>query len=307
MTFAHPSYVLLAIVAAAGFIVLTVLAQRRAQATALDYSQLAFLEHAAGKAPPWIALFTALWALAIVCGGVALAKPGIMATIAVHDAAVVLCIDTSGSMSSTDISPTRSAASREAARTFIDGVPGGTRIGIVAFSSAAFPLGPLTDDRDAARDALGRLPEPNGGTAIGDALTTAARLLPAGGRRAIVLVTDGVNNIGSDPTEVAAALGAQGITIFTIGIGTNGSGMLIPGTDQDAELDEQALASIAQSGNGTYARVGDAGALSARLGTLARTSVRERRRIDLTVPCALAAGVLVLGAALGALALGRFP
>jgi len=150
------------------------------------------------------------------------------------------------------------------------------------------------------------LPEPNGGTAIGDALAAAAHLLPPGGRRAIVLVTDGVNNTGSDPLAVAAQIGAQGLSIFTIGIGTN-SGQLIPGTDQDAEIDEDALRSIAASGNGTYARVSDAGALQARLGALARSTIDERRRVDLTVPSAIAAGVLAFGAAVGALALGRFP
>ena len=86
-----------------------------------------------------------------------------------------------------------------------------------------------------------------------------------------------------------------------------GSGLLIPGTNEDAELDEQALTAIAQAGNGTYARAGDAGALRDRLGALARTSIRERRRVDLTLPAALAAAALVLGAAFGALALGRFP
>ena len=129
--------------------------------------------------------------LAILLGGIALAKPALVAVVPVHDAAVVLCIDTSGSMASTDISPTRSEASKAAARTFIAGVPAGTRIGIVAFSSAAAPLGPLTDDRDDARAALERLPDPNGGTAIGDALIVASHLLPPAGRRAIVLVTDG--------------------------------------------------------------------------------------------------------------------
>jgi hypothetical protein len=40
---------------------------------------------------------------------------------------------------------------------------------------------------------------------------------------------------------------------------------------------------------------------------LARTTIAERRRVDLSVPCGIAAGVLAFGAAAGALALGRFP
>jgi Ca-activated chloride channel homolog len=307
MSLGAPVYLIAAIVLAAAFVAFAAASGRRSRGAALAYSDLAFLERAIGRAFPWTAVFAGLWAIAIVLGGAALARPAVVATVPVHDAAVVLCIDTSGSMAATDITPTRSAASRAAAQTFIAGVPDGTRLGIVAFSSAAFPLGPLADDRDTTREELAQLPEPNGGTAIGDALVAAARMLPPSGRRAIVLVTDGVNNAGTDPLGAAAAIGAQGISIFTIGIGTNGSGLLIPGTTDSAELDEDALTAIARSGNGTYARVGDAGALSAKLGALARTSIRERRRVDLTVPLTIAAGVLVLGAALGGLALGRFP
>jgi Ca-activated chloride channel family protein len=307
MTFAHPLSLALGVMLAAAFVAFAVASTRRSRRAALAYSDLAFLESAVGRGAPWSAIFAGIWALAIVAAGVAFAKPALTATLPVHDAAVVLCIDTSGSMSATDISPTRSAASRAAAQTFINGVPDGTRIGIVAFSSGAIPLGPLSDDRDTAREALGRLPEPNGGTAIGDALVIASRMLPAAGRRAIVLVTDGVNNAGADPLEVATALGAQGISLFTIGIGTNGSGLQIPGTNEDAAIDEDALQQIARSGNGTYAKVGDAGALSDRLGALARTSILEKRRVDLTVPFTVAAGALAFGAVLGALALGRFP
>lgn len=306
MTFAHPLYLVLGVVLAVAFVAAARLSARRSRGAALAYSDLAFLERAIGRAPPWAAMLAGAWALALLCAGAALARPSIVARLAVHDAAIVLCIDTSGSMASTDVAPTRSQASRDAALTFINGVPDGTRIGLVAFSANAVPLGPLTDDRDAARDALARLPEPNGGTAIGDALLAAAQLLPRSGRRAIVLVTDGVNNAGSDPLEDAEQIGAAGVTIFTIGIGTN-SGQLIPGTDEDAELDEDALRSIAASGNGTYARVGDAGALQARLGSLARSTVSERRRVDLSLSCAVAAGVLAFGAAAGSLALGRFP
>lgn len=307
MTFAHPLYLALGVVAAAAFVALAALSAGRSRKAALAYSDLAFLEGAIGRAPPWTAIFTGVWALALVCAGAALTRPGIVATVPVHDSSIVLCIDTSGSMASTDVVPTRSQASRDAALTFINGVPDGTRIGVVAFSTNAVPLGALTEDRDAAREQVSRIPEPNGGTAIGDALAAAAHLLPPGGRRAIVLVTDGVNNAGSDPLAVAAEIGAQGVSIFTVGIGTNGSGLVIPGTNEDAELDEDALRAMAQSGNGTYARVADAGALRDRLAALARASVNERRRVDLTDQCAVAAGVLAFGAVLGALALGRFP
>jgi hypothetical protein len=67
------------------------------------------------------------------------------------------------------------------------------------------------------------------------------------------------------------------------------------------------LRQIAAAGHGSYARVADAAALRERLGALAQTSVRERRHVDLTLPVALGSGILAFGAALVALALGRFP
>jgi Ca-activated chloride channel family protein len=306
MTLAHPLAAFAGLAVAVAFVIFALFAQRRSRGAALAYSQLAFLESAAGRAP-WSALFTATWALTIAVLGVAAARPSVVAAIPVHDASIVLCIDTSGSMASADVAPSRADAARQAAATFIDGVPAGTRIGIVAFSTFAIPLGALTGDRATAQDDLARTPPPNGGTAIGDALAAAAELLPPAGRRAIVLVTDGVNNHGRDPLEAARTIGASGIAIFTIGIGTNGSGELIPGTGESAELDEDALREIASAGNGTYARVADADALRTRLAALAQTTVRERRHVDLALPLALGGGALGVLATIIALALGRFP
>ncbi len=113
--------------------------------------------------------------------------------------------------------------------------------------------------------ALDTVPPANGATAIGDALALAGQMLPASGHRAIVLVTDGVNNNGVDPLEVAQQLGARGIAIYTVGIGTNGSGLAIPGTTEEASIDEDALREIATAGNGTYTRTVDAAAIAANV------------------------------------------
>jgi Ca-activated chloride channel family protein len=210
-------------------------------------------------------------------------------------------------MASTDVAPSRIVAARVAAGAFIDGLPAGTRFAIVAFSSAAVPLGPLVGDREVARDQLDRLPLPNGATAIGTALDAAAHLLPPAGRRAIVLVTDGVNNRGLDPLDVALGLGARGVALFTVGIGTNGSGAIVPGTSEAAGLDEDALRAIANAGGGTYARAADAAELRSRLDRLAATAVLERRRVDMSFPFAIGAGLIAFVTALAGVAIGRFP
>ncbi|BDE06560.1 hypothetical protein WPS_18360 [Vulcanimicrobium alpinum] len=307
MTVTHPWWLLAGLVLAAAFLALAHAASRRADAAALAYSNLAFFEAAtARRIDPALAL-----AVATACGiallGAALAGIRIVATLPSGAGAVVLCVDTSGSMRSTDVAPSRSDAAAAAVRAFVDAVPDGTRIGIVAFSSAAGVVQPLTDDKDVARDAIGRIPPPNGGTAIGDALSAAARLLPPAGRRAIVLITDGVNNLGSDPSQAAPQIGAGGIEIDTIGIGTNDSGQLVPGTDQTASIDEDALRQIAEAAHGAYARANDAGTLRGRLAALAHSTTAEKKRIDASLPLALAGGlVAIAGLGAGMLA-GRFP
>jgi Ca-activated chloride channel family protein len=307
MSFVHPLWLVLGLVLGAAFWWAARVASRRAASSALAYSSLAFFESAAKHRIDPALLLTAAGVVGIVALGAALAGPRFIATVPVRGGAVVLCVDTSGSMRATDVAPTRSDAAAAAVHAFVDAVPDGTRLGIVAFASGAGVVQPLTDDKDAVRDAIAHILPPNGGTAIGDALATAARLLPASGRRAIVLITDGVNNLGSDPLQAAPQIGQSGIEIDTVGIGTNDSGQLVPGTDQAASIDEEALRQIASSARGAYARANDAGTLRRRLAALAASTTMEKKRIDASMPLAVGGGLVVLLALGGGLLTGRFP
>ncbi len=306
MTIAHPLALVVGLVVAVAFLLLGRRALRAADASALAYSELAFFERAARQRIDPAHVLTAMTALGIVVLASAFAGVRVVTSVPVGGA-VVLCVDTSGSMRSTDVTPSRSAAAAAAARDFIDGAADGTRIGIVAFSSAAGVVVPLSSDRDAVRQAVGQIPPPNGGTAIGDALVAAARMMPPSGHRAIVLVTDGVNNLGVDPLTAARQIGASGIEIDTVGIGTNDSGQFVPGTAEPATIDEEELRAVAGSAGGAYARTNDSGSLRARLAALSKSTTTERRRIDASLPLAVAGGVLVMLALGGALVAGRFP
>ncbi|HEY6236969.1 MAG TPA: VWA domain-containing protein [Candidatus Elarobacter sp.] len=307
MTLSHPFWLVLGVLLAAAFLWAARVASRRAGASALAYSNLAFFEAAAKQRVDPALVLAVAGALGIAAFGAALAGPRFVANVPVRGGAVVLCVDTSGSMRATDVAPTRSDAAAAAVRAFVDAVPDGTRLAIVAFASGAGVVQPLTDDKDAVRDAIAHIPPPNGGTAIGDALATAARLLPQSGRRAIVLITDGVNNLGADPLQVAPQIGQNGIEIDTVGIGTNDSGQLVPGTDQAASIDEDALRQIASAGRGAYARANDAGTLTSRLAALANSTTTEKKRIDASMPLAVAGGFVVLLALGGGMLAGRFP
>ncbi len=307
MSFAHPVWLVVGTLAALAFLALAAAASRRGAAAALAYSNLDFFERATRQRVDPALVLALACAAGIAALGAALAGPRFVTSMAVRGGAVVLCVDTSGSMRSTDVVPSRADAAATAVRAFVDGVPDGTRLGIVAFAGGAGVVQPLADDKDVLREAIGRIPPPNGGTAIGDALAAAARLLPPSGRRAIVLITDGVNNAGADPLAVARDVGASGIEIDTVGIGTNGSGQLIPGTAEEATIDEDALRTIAASAHGAYARADDARSLQSRLAALANSTTRERKRIDASFPLALAGGLVLVLALTGGMLAGRFP
>jgi Ca-activated chloride channel family protein len=306
MTVAHPLHLVVALALAAGVLAVVVWILRSRRRATHAYSNLAFL-HAVAAPPKWIERSLAgVGAAGVLALATAFAGPRLDLPMPVRDGSVVLCIDTSGSMASNDIAPTRYAAAQAAARAFIASTPPGTRIGIVAFSGSAAQIAPLETDRALLVGSLDQLPPPNDATAIGDALALAIRMLPPKGHRVIVLITDGVNNRGVDPLAQAQVLGARGIRLFTIGIGTQ-TGGVIPGTGEAATIDEDALRSYAQAAGGAYARAGSAGALRDALSRLGQVTAFERRNVDASFGFAVFGGLAILGAALTAFALGRLP
>ena len=253
MTFDRPVDLVAALAAVVVFAIVYDRLARRRTARDLAYSNVAFFL-AATRPRAWIPrALQALWLLALLCVALAIGGPHLTLPVPARDGSVFICIDTSGSMASTDVEPTRAAAAKAAARAFIAETPPGTKIGIIAFAGAAGIVQPLSADHQTVETALDDIPLPNGATAIGDALQLAAQNLPERGHRVVILITDGVNNAGTDPTEVARWLGAHHVPVYTVGIGTPAGGM-IPGTNQEATIDEDALRAYAQSSGGAYAR-----------------------------------------------------
>lgn len=186
---------------------------------------------------------------------------------------MMLVLDVSTSMQARDVKPDRIGAARVILRDFVLGRPH-DRMGLVAF--AGFPLlrCPLVADREM----LARLVDSTDnrgfedGTAIGDALLSAAnRLKDRKARsRVIVLLTDGASNMGSvDPVTASRALAAKGIRVYTIGVGKEGDftgtftlpdGRQVQGTLQ-SDLDEKSLSEIARITGGRFWRALDREAL----------------------------------------------
>jgi Ca-activated chloride channel family protein len=144
--------------------------QRRRSRYAVRFTNLELLANLAPRRPGWRRhLPPALYLAAI--GGLlfALARPTMVVNVPRDDATVILGIDISGSMTAVDVSPTRLDAAKSAATAFLDQLPAGVRVGLVAFSSQPRTLVEPTADRQTVRTAIDGLVA-KGGTAMGDAL-----------------------------------------------------------------------------------------------------------------------------------------
>ncbi len=257
----------------------------------------------------------ALLAAAATALAVALAKPERTVAVPVEKASVVLVTDESGSMSATDVDPSRLAAARSAADTFLDRVPKGLLVGFVGFSSQTNSVVEPTTAHGRVRDALDGL-SADGGTATGDALTAALDRLEArrgkDGKRApaaVILLSDGKRTEGSDPLIAAQRAKQLGIPIATVALGTAEGTVEGPfGRQLAVPPDPDTLREISRITGGTFTETGDAGHLDdvyEKLGSKIGT-----KRVKREVTSAFAAGGLVLllaGLGTGLRRRGRLP
>jgi Ca-activated chloride channel homolog len=304
MSFDRPWLLLLGAIIAIALTWLYRRAEGRIGTQALQYSSVAFLTQALNPRPWLMRVLGAAWVVALCAVVVGLAGPHLKLPLPVANGNVFICIDTSGSMASTDVEPTRAAAAAEAARAFIQQSPAGVKIGLITFSGNAELIAPLSAKREETLAAVDQIPAPNGATAIGDALRLAASELPPTGHNVVILITDGVNNTGTDPQEMAQYLGGHHVPVYTIGIGTP-NGDVIGG--ETSTIDESALQSYAQVSGGAYARAENATELRDALARLGRETTIERRPVAAGLGFVFAGAVLLVVTMLSGLYVGRFP
>ena len=113
----------------------------------------------------------ALLTLGLAVLAVGAARPQATVPVASSSATIMLALDVSGSMCSTDVKPNRITAAEQAASAFIKSRTGGPRIGLVAFAGTAVVLVPPTADTKQLLSALGGLTT-SFGTAIGEGIVT---------------------------------------------------------------------------------------------------------------------------------------
>lgn len=151
---------------------------------------------------------------------------------------IVLVTDISQSMLTPDLHPNRLEYSKLLSKQLMSLLLG-NRIGLVGFAGFAFPVIPLTTDINAAMLFLDELSTDMidvQGTNLEDAIKQAIALFEKNvmTHKAIIIMTDGEDNEFA-PDKQARIARENGITIFTIGIGTD-SGGKIPIKDEKGNI-----------------------------------------------------------------------
>lgn len=181
---------------------------------------------------------------------------------------IILALDISGSMLARDFKPDRLEASKNVATEFISGRPY-DRMGLVVFSGESFTQCPLTTDHAVLINLLREIQSGmiQDGTAIGMGLATAVNRIKDSEAKSkvIILLTDGVNNMGEIAPATAAGIARSfGIRVYTIGMGTRGMAPYpvrtpfgIQYQNMRVEIDEPVLQQIAAETGGKYFRATD--------------------------------------------------
>lgn len=226
---------------------------------------------------------------------------------------IILAIDISASMLAKDFKPNRMEAAKEVAKEFVDARPN-DRIGIVIFSGESFTQCPLTTDHAIIKNLMSEIKTGMvaDGTAIGMGLSTAvSRIKDSKAKsKVIILLTDGVNNMGAVAPQTAAEIAkAFGVRVYTVGVGTLGKALapvaMYPNGQYvydyvPVDLDEKMLGNIAENTGGKYFRATGNDKLMAiykEIDKMEKTIIEERkhtRRTEEFFPFVLAAGILLL-------------
>jgi Ca-activated chloride channel family protein len=245
-------------------VVLYVVMQVRRSRFAVRFTNLPLLEKVAPTRPGWrrhlpASLFVVMLALLVV----GFAQPAAAVQVPRERATVIIAVDVSPSMGADDVSPDRLAAARTAAHDFVDLLPEQFNVGLVAFAGTAQVVVAPVTDRDALRSGIDRLTigtvaQP--GTAIGDAIaaslqairtvdaTAAAEPPPA---RAVVL-SDGANTQGTDPSIAASEAAAAEVPVDTISVGTEEGAIDQNGRQMAVPVDGATLQEVAERTGGSY-------------------------------------------------------
>jgi len=252
---------------------------KRGAAPALVFSTtslVAFLAEGRKARPGRLLVALRLLSLALLI--LAFARPQLGNTTTEIEASgidILLAVDVSGSMEALDFTLQGQPANRldvvkSVIQQFVE-QRHNDRIGLLAFSGRPYMVSPLTLDHDWLLQRLAALSigmVEDEGTAIGSAIGVGVNRLQdrEAKSRILILLTDGMNNVGAVPPLVAAeAAQALKIKVYTIGAGTKGEAPM-PVVDAfgrkrlmraKVDIDDETLGKVAEMTGARYFRATD--------------------------------------------------
>lgn len=293
---------------------------------ALRLTTIDLLDKIAPDKPGWRRHLPAVGLiLAVIVATISFAKPVIAGETVASAKLVILAIDTSISMKATDVSPSRVEAAREAAAVFLDSVPEGVAVGVVAFDGSARQLIAPTTRLDAVMRIIDGSIRPQGlgeGTAIGEAVFLGIEAIESakapdgeeqpesgGNVGTIVLLSDGDTTAGRSNEDAALAARAAGVTVNTIAVGTDSGTIVDPAVGTVAvPVNEAALEKLAHQTDGEALTAVTADQLSDVYEGLGHAVAVEREPVEVGDWFAGAALAMLCLAGVGSLLwFGRLP
>jgi Ca-activated chloride channel homolog len=308
----------LAILGLAGLYIVVQMARQR---RVLRFANMELLESVAPERPSrWRHLPAILLVASLVLLTIAMAGPTRDVRIPRNRAVVMLVIDVSQSMRATDVEPSRLAAAQEAAKQFADQLTPGINLGLIAYAGTATVLVSPTTNRDASKNAIGKLQLADR-TATGEGIFTALQAIATVGAvigggdepppARIVLMSDGKETVPSNPDNPKGAYTAartakdQGVPISTVSFGTPYGYVEINDQRQPVPVDDEMLKKIAELSGGDAYTASSLEQLKAVFTSLQQQIGYETSKGDASVGW-LRLGALVLAlAALAALLINR--
>jgi Ca-activated chloride channel family protein len=309
--FAH-SWFFLFLLAVVGLAALYIVLQLARQRRMLRFANMELLESVAPQRPSrWRHLPAILLVLSLLLFTIAMAGPTNDVRIPRNRAVVMLVIDVSQSMRSTDVAPNRMAAAQEAAKQFADELTPGINLGLIEYAGTATVLVSPTTNRDATKNALDKLQFADR-TATGEGIFTALQAIATVGAvigggdtpppARIVLFSDGKETMPTNPDNPKGAFTAartakdQGVPISTISFGTPYGFVEINDQRQPVPVDDSTMKKVAELSGGNWYNAASLEELKAVYASLQQQIGYETSKGDAS------AGWLRLGAVVLALA-----
>lgn len=284
IAFFHPERLWVLVLVPALLLLYVVLLQRKASRSrryGIDNLDRVMPRQAAWKRH--VAVAAAVLSLASLV--VAFAQPKDAVNVPRERATIVVAIDVSRSMEANDVPPSRIEAEKVAAQQFVDMLPRGFNVSLVAFSGTAAVIVPPTTDRGLVNRAIQNL-QLGPSTAIGEGIYSsldALSLVPPDPLRpdeptpgAIVLLSDGYTNIGRPSLDAAREAKDRGFPVHTIAYGTRDGYVVSNGRREPVPVNPAELLAVSQVSGGEAFRAGSTGELSSVYSTIASSVGYEK-------------------------------